>query len=1130
MAGCVHPDAVRPCKKGPCDKCESLCKRCGCSCNGLNPEQKLQRSVGKRGEGKRTSTEPCVPDEARPLRKSKTTARVLIAENVEHDAEREDAHELLNKEKMRVDALWEFFGLPESRKKKLPSMDIRRNGFVDDISEEVWSSMVLCVHEVAEEAARRIFPNGFKDLLHSAALKVLNANTGDIDRPRQQLKRAAESQISLMYLMPKGSIERRCLRASVVNAFPKALLDSVYNLGNKSRRDSHLDYRTMCQGKRLTTKYGSKEKFYPNFADQCVAFLLRPENICQLSWGVNPVKLSKTEIVTLPSFVRRHTIKTLHDVYERTFQKDRVTRATFYRVVKKVTKKGEKLLAAVDYVTGVLVTDPVAGIQNVIDRFTDGALQESLTHRLEIVANFLKNSKHALLHEHEDAEMVPTHSTKYGLGKGGTQSPWHSKCNACDFMPFFVDQVKSAVKAKLVASNVHSDALQYLDECREKFVLYMGHRMRALNQQEAIREIKESLVNDCLQGLPPRAYLIADWKMKFLVESARELTTEHYGKRGISWHGCALEYYRKKTVVDDNGQEKDIAERVIVYIDQILDGDNKQDVGATASMIEAALQYISTFKSLPQFSEVILQTDNAKCYQSHYFRLLLACINSGNRLKITRHITTETQDGKTVLDGHFGTSERQTTSFMLSSQRNRVKTIATPNGLAYALAWRGGIRNTCVQLVTVNRDKLASLEMSLQESVKRMKKFFLRTNDIFFETDLEERISVTNAETKRALLTFSVQEYSNVSEKITFNCTIGGQVSEIASGQVFVGGEQKVVEHDEKVEEFDEDDDQGPHWEESEEDYEIFEPVKSGTVPDFAFESNDEKRTDQSSDEDDDEEGSADTSDNSDDEESSESDADYTKDDCQYMERKDKSTETVTGVRVWKSSGLGKISAHQRKKPCMEQPRGEVIQERRDIVAYCVRKARELCDTHVVNVRDAQGDLEEYVESRNTPTESRPQGWARRPKHGSQYGVKYLPEYADVIRNYFNKGAESSAEKLSAASMYLCLRRDHPDVFRLPSESEIKSEISSLFQRSKKMKGDAAAGAVHGVDNRRIVPQVVEDRINGLLQANPESTTEGIMRTLKDEFGENISNVKGGFLTRQQLSNKINNIKAKLTR
>mmetsp|Transcript_17789 Transcript_17789/g.21924 ORF Transcript_17789/g.21924 Transcript_17789/m.21924 type:complete len:188 (-) Transcript_17789:469-1032(-) len=80
----------------------------------------------------------------------------------------------------------------------------------------------------------------------------------------------------------------------------------------------------------------------------------------------------------------------------------------------------------------------------------------------------------------------------------------------------------------------------------------------------------------------------------------------------------------------------------------------------------------------------------------------------------------------------------------------------------------------------------------------------------------------------------------------------------------------------------------------------------------------------------------------------------------------------------------------------------------------------------------------------------KPRGWARRPKHGEQYGKKYIAEFACDIEELFNVGKSDSEKKLNARTMLERLRRKYPKRYTLPSETTLKQEISKLFDKQKK--------------------------------------------------------------------------------
>ena len=106
----------------------------------------------------------------------------------------------------------------------------------------------------------------------------------------------------------------------------------------------------------------------------------------------------------------------------------------------------------------------------------------------------------------------------------------------------------------------------------------MGHHARCTNQNLAITEIEKQMKEDCMnkrKGV--KAIMIGDFKMKFKPMSSRETTLDHYGKRGVSWHGFCLIFYLCKAVPGNNNETVEEPVRYTVYLNQLLSDSNKQD-------------------------------------------------------------------------------------------------------------------------------------------------------------------------------------------------------------------------------------------------------------------------------------------------------------------------------------------------------------------------------------------------------------------------------------------------------------------------------------------------------------------------------------------------------------------------
>ena len=244
----------------------------------------------------------------------------------------------------------------------------------------------------------------------------------------------------------------------------------------------------------------------------------------------------------------------------------------------------------------------------------------------------------------------------------------------CKF-PFYVcAELKAMCTASVCEEDMKQDAIQVIQDTSDKFKLYMAHVMRCSCQSQSLCDLEIKLKNECMEtkGSKTRSIMIMDFKMKYESKSVRESSIEHYGKRGIGWHGCALIYYLYKIKLDDknnivyntSGKEVYKPRKNIVYIDQIMENSNKQDGMTVISLIEAAL--VTIIDQLSFIDEIVLQSDNALTYQNPQVLFGIQLLNAKyhKNLFISEFTHSETQDGKTILDAHFASMNRHLVSFM----------------------------------------------------------------------------------------------------------------------------------------------------------------------------------------------------------------------------------------------------------------------------------------------------------------------------------------------------------------------------------------------------------------------------------------------------------------------------------
>jgi hypothetical protein len=206
-------------------------------------------------------------------------------------------------------------------------------------------------------------------------------------------------------------------------------------------------------------------------------------------------------------------------------------------------------------------------------------------------------------------------------------------CLGCAFIhKFMLEVLPQAVKDEVTENNEDAidNALMYIEDAHEKFMLYMGHQVRVVNQNRKLMEYDEDLKNRSRQQRNSHAVylnLIIDFKMKWEPMYQREKTVQNYGKRGISWHGIRAQYY----VWDAEKQEP---AKNVVKLDQILDGTNKQDGLTVLALIEAALVYLH--QEFPSASIEYIQSDNAAAYHLKELVLAIPLLNAVSFLTFSK--------------------------------------------------------------------------------------------------------------------------------------------------------------------------------------------------------------------------------------------------------------------------------------------------------------------------------------------------------------------------------------------------------------------------------------------------------------------------------------------------------------
>jgi hypothetical protein len=780
----------------------------------------------------------------------------------------------------------------------------------------------------------------------------------------------------------------------------------------------------------------------------------------------------------------------------------------YSQILARISSGDSEMLRAVDYVTSLLLHDSCNALLEIIKELVgqrDKTRCDELEEWLEVTRNFLKNQYTD--HARKD-DGVCTHGLAHGLGKpepyadtffddnepnsedesGARQRQCKEStknaedegskmsddedsimdlddgCNACRFPFFFLhelrketitqhkartDRVKKA-KANSPDNTIDkefdkklADAVNVINQVEEKFHLFMKHKQRVVNQQNELREIETTMRNEVKQskGDGTQLMIVIDWKMKFENIVKLEGTHQHYGKRGISWHGVFGYFYRWN-------EEKDLAEKVVIKVDQILDTDTLQDGEAVLSMVECFLLCVED--NFPHLQTGIFQSDNAGCYHDKALVFGVAFLNQmpGRNIRIERIVHTETQDGKSLLDAHFARGTKQAVKYIKTCPSSENKQIGTPKELGMALAWNGGIQNACVQLVNVDRrGRLPELRACLDSCGLQAMEFFGRANEIrFVDEKNASKYAIWDPRSwDHFSFTIRVWAYSGVGEGALFVCDVGSSTFEQAESSdelELLGLDQVLVDdsgEDELANSSSKDDGQ---WRKEK-------PPRDWDPEEFDDDLNsDASDTDILADltaayEDDIEEAK------------SVKFGDAKELPSPPSEERYMPENTLTGARIIGMSIFGDIKAKDGKDKAKKKVAQEEDEDDARPSKAALPRALRLVDflvaNHCVKIKSGKDDSLDIYSRASTfslDMTKYTMGWARRPLDGSGlYGESNMTvEYYNTIFEMVRKGEENKSDKMNPRQIYLELKARFKR-FSVPSEQEIRTRITSMLEK-----------------------------------------------------------------------------------
>lgn len=1103
------------CKVGSCPRCPSPCKRCGCECDGKTIAEKISRKPGRQ---KGSTLETKSPKPVRRAAAEAARDAIATSDNSQLQSLLVDTctHIPLDSASAQKTDLLSAFGMGETERKKLPPKKMARGDVA--LSHQVKSYTVAVLRRIVHHCIHILAPGHAHTLIHLLGHELAGKETLPAEK---QLNRMIETTVMISQLAPRGSIQGRVARSIIAKGLSKKKIEEIGKTYEGTLAGGAAYNRAMDDFQFFTTevengkagamipKKHSRERFDRDGVDKMLKFILSPRNIGFLSWGKRLVPLGATEVIELPSLTRKmiatHMLRDYKSYCENNALEDsqRVSEKPFRQVLNAITNGDERLLQAVDYVVGRLVNDPCTKLQTLVEYFSTSAEQlESLSRHLSVVRNFLKVQLDDHLVTSDDE--VATHCIRFALSKPG-EAPEvrNGHCPACEFPAAFLKEVEECIRMNTNhPPDIVNDACRVIEDFKAKFELYMAHRARVVNAQVNINKILTTMENDCGKENETKTGLVViDWKMKFQPRGSRETTLEHFGKRGIGWHGALMHVFVNEQEEDSNGTIVDVVRRKTVYCDQIMCGSNKQDVPAVVAMLESFLWQIKA--EVPEVEQIILQSDNASCYQSQMLLMLIPILNCMNVLPIVRYIHTGTQDGKGLIDAHFARGTAQVTTYLQTAKQNKVKYVATPAGLARSLASYGGIQNSFVQLLRVHRPTLEALVEHCKPYVKSAQSWFSRCDDAFFITP-ENGWKLPHASNEEGLqqnvdpieflqglnsnFKMRLYAYSGIGEGVEFTVDFSNKKfcpSHVASNTTGTDLESNVPqgEDDEEQEEENEVEDNGEEDNEAlevenldmwnREKVEGYHSVPQAQMKSFLTRTSVLR--------------------------------------CSHL------------VHV-KVGGAERKSERRTTKTALDGDSG-----RRDLVAYAVRKTVEILEhSDDIAIRDGKDDMPEYLLSVVEPATPRQSGWARRV-HGKMYGVSYIKDYKSDIKEMFEQGRIDPTKQMNSSMMLEFLRRKYPGRFTLPGEIEIRGEINTLFQQQKQQERAEKRARDEGNQYTASKKTRLDDSyiaaLESYLEEDPNlKPLEGLLR-LQAEFRDPEGKLPDDFPEEAKIRSKISSMK-----
>ena len=352
------------------------------------------------------------------------------------------------KSRSKIHQLIDLLDQPEYMKRELPSKHLRETSMnIEADNKSKYRRLVTLGYKMTVEVVRTLCPDPSKDQLFNDILAMLNKHMDkSVENDRSStIKQKYDKLSSALCLCTKNSkkntIERKVCRAILYKGTSNKQLSCLlkqhsftFSTG-EARAVAKEDFESLMNGDPLTKTKRTYSIISEDVLHKAVNFILSENNVVSISYGTKKVKLSKYEIIELPSLTRKRSMHDIFKAYMGTMKENEksLSRASMFNLMGHLTNQDEAVLTAIDYVTAVLINEPCELLQDIIDKVICTSKQKHVTQLLHSAKHFLKHKYKSHVVTEDD---ICYHGLQYCLGRSMT-TKLNNNCQSCKF-PFYV--------------------------------------------------------------------------------------------------------------------------------------------------------------------------------------------------------------------------------------------------------------------------------------------------------------------------------------------------------------------------------------------------------------------------------------------------------------------------------------------------------------------------------------------------------------------------------------------------------------------------------------------------------------------------------------------------------------------